>query len=202
MLIEEPEHSRGARKERILRVLLVHTDEDLTKATLTRRANVSGSWFREYTNRLDRRGLIQGTKVVRPQGLYEEWESIRPPRTHTTVSLQQPEQVLRETELEYALTTYKAENLHQGFLFPSRTDIYIRREQIQSWLDVIENRGMIGGGNTRLWIADEQVFYEAQRLQGLQTVSIPQLIMDLRAEGGPGVEAAEKLYIHYHGAEC
>ena len=38
-------------------------------------------------------------------------------------------ELLEETDLDYALTTYQAETLVQGFLFPSTTDFYIQPEQ-------------------------------------------------------------------------
>lgn len=197
-MLTEPDHLSGAKKERIIRVLLADEDAERTKRKIAELADVSGSWSREYTKRLELNGLIDGTYVVDPEGLYEKWQSIRPPRNHTTISLQQPDGLLRETDLDYALTTYKAENLHQGFLFPSRTDFYIRSEEIESWLAVIEENGMVGGGNSRLFVTDEQVFYDEKTVDGLRTVSIPQLIVDLLDEGGPCQEAAEKLIDRYH----
>ncbi len=200
-MLSEPEHLSGGKKERIIRVLLADGDTDRTKRRVAELANVSGGWAREYTKRLERNGFLDGTALVDPRGLYEEWRSIRPPRNHTTVSLQQPDTLLRETNRDYALTTYRAENLHQGFLFPSRTDFYIRSDDIQSWLTIIEENGMVGGGNSRLLVTDEQVFYNGKTINGLHTVSIPQLIVDLLDEGGPCEEAAEKLLDRYHGSD-
>jgi len=57
---------------------------------------------------------------------------------------------------------------------------------------------MIGGGNTRIKVLDEQVFYNTQQKNGFSTVSIPQLILDLMNEGGPCTEAAEKLIESFH----
>ena len=52
---------------------------------------------------------------------------------------------------------------------------------------------MVGKGNLRLLPADEHTFYKASKLQGLAVVSLPQLIVDLLAEGGPCIEAAQLL---------
>lgn len=57
----------------------------------------------------------------------------------------------------------------------------------------------MGGANTRIRVLDDHVFYNQQRVGGFSTVSVPQLILDLLAEGGPCEEAAEKLIDSYHG---
>jgi len=45
----------------------------------------------------------------------------------------------------------------------------------------------------RLLLADEHVFYKSFEKNGLNIVSTPQLIIDMRIEGGVCVEAAELL---------
>jgi hypothetical protein len=49
MLLRKPERQRGYKKERILRVLLCHTDEEITKYQVAKEADVSEPWCREYT---------------------------------------------------------------------------------------------------------------------------------------------------------
>lgn len=199
MLLEPPARERGFKKERILRVVLNHADGEITKYRVAQLADVSEAWCREYTTRLEDQGLLNDTTVVDPLALYEEWQRIRIAPNQLTVSLQQPMQLLEETDLQYALTTYQAENLEQGFLFPSTTDFYVAEDEIREWLTVIEENGLLGGGNTRLRATDGHVFYEAQMRDGFQTVSPPQLIVDLLTEGGPGTEAAERLIAKVHG---
>jgi hypothetical protein len=58
--------------------------------------------------------------------------------------------------------------------------------------------GLIGGGNTEFRVADDHVFYKPETVNELQTGSIPQLIVDLLDEGGPCVEAAERLIEAHH----
>lgn len=58
---------------------------------------------------------------------------------------------------------------------------------------------LLGGGNTRINVLDDHVFYNQQAVDGFSTVSIPQLILDLLAEGGPCEKAAMKLIDSYHG---
>jgi len=64
--------------------------------------------------------------VIKPRQLYQKWKEIRIEPNRTSFSLQQPLNFLTEAQkeqgLDYALTTYQADNLVQGFLFPPSTD--------------------------------------------------------------------------------
>jgi hypothetical protein len=199
MLLEKPDRVRGYSKERILRVLLNHDGEDITKYRVAKLAEASEAWTREYTDRLEEKGLMDNTQVLDPRELYHVWKESRIKPNQLTVSLQQPMQLLEDTELEYALTTYQAENLTQGLLFTSTTDFYISPDEIEDWLSIVEERGLLGGGNTRLRVLDSHVFYNAREQDGYTLVSTPQLILDLLDEGGPCEEAAEKLIDSFHG---
>jgi len=199
MLLEKPDRERGFNKGRIIRVLLNHSSENLTKYRVAKLSGASEPWTRQYTDKLEEQNLIKGTKVVQAEELYREWQQTRIKPNQLEVSLQQPMQLLEDTDLKYALTTYQAENLHQGFLFTSTTDFYISPDQTEAWLNIIEEKGLLGGGNTRVRVLDEHVFYNETRVDGFSTVSIPQLILDLLDEGGPCREAAEKLIQSFHG---
>ena len=147
------------------------------------------------------RWVLNGTTITEPRGVYEEWRDIRVEPNQLAVAFQQPMELLEETSLDYALTTYRGENLVQGFLFPSTTDFYVKAEHRQDWLSLVEDRGLLGGGNTRLRMTDEHVFYNNRSIQGQPIVSTPQLIVDLLDEGGPCEEAAKKLIDRFHGKE-
>ena len=198
MLLEKPDRVRGYSKERILRVLLNHDGEEITKYRVAKLAETSEAWTREYTDRLEGKELLNDTQVLEPRELYHVWKEIRIKPNQLTVSLQQPMQLLEDTELEYVLTTYQAENLSQGLLFTSTTDFYIAPDQIEDWLAIVEEKGLLGGGNTRLRVLDSHVFYNAQQRDGFTLVSTPQLILDLLDEGGPCEEAANKLIDSFH----
>jgi len=200
-LLEKPNRERGFTKERIIRVLLNHTEDDLTKYRLAQLADASESWTRQYTEKLEEQGLIEGTEVVAAADLYRVWSEQQIEPNQLEISLQQPMDLLANTDLEYALTTYQAENLYQGFLFASSTDFYISPEDISTWLEIVEEQGLLGGGNTRIRVLDDHVFYNQQRVDGFSSVSVPQLILDLLTEGGPCEEAAEKLIDSYHGEQ-
>lgn len=198
MLLEPPARERGFKKERLHRVLCNHTTDDLSTYEVAKCADVSQSWGYDYIDQLEAAGLVDETRVVDPTALYEHWQETRIPPNDLSVSLQQPRDQLQETGLEYALTTYEAENIHQGFLFVSETALYVNPDDIEQWLGFIEERGLIGGGNTEFRVTDEHVFYNAQTIDGVRTVSIPQLIVDLLDEDGPAVEAAHRLIETYH----
>ena len=55
-------------------------------------------------------------------------------------------ELLEETDLDYALTTYQAETLVQGFLFPSTTDFYIQPSRQRSGRRLSRIRDCSAGG--------------------------------------------------------
>jgi len=199
MLLEKPARERGFKKERLHRVLLNHGAGELSRYAVANEADVSTSWAYDYLAQLEDDGLIEDTTVIDPAALYDRWLETRIKPNSVRVSLQQPLDMIREVGLDYALTTDEAEQVHQGFLFASTTALYVREEDIDDWLDVIEQNGFVGGGNTELRATDEHVFYNTQTVDEVTTVSIPQLIVDLRDEDGPAVEAANRLMDRYHG---
>lgn len=199
MLLEKPARQRGFKKERLHRVLLNHANGELSRYRVAKEADISTSWAYEYLDDLETEGLVEDTTVRDPATLYERWVETRIEPNSVRVSLQQPLERIRESELEYALTTAEAEQVHQGFLFPSTTAIYVREAEIEDWFDLVAETGLVGGGNTELRATDEHVFYNTRAVDGTTTVSIPQLIVDLIDAGGPALEAAERLMDRYHG---
>jgi hypothetical protein len=199
MLLKKPARERGYKKERLHRVLLNHPDGELSRYEVAKRTDVSSSWAYEYLDRLASEELLDETTVLDPPALYEYWQETRVQPNAVQVSLQQPLDKIREAGLDYALTTDEAEQAHQGFLFPSTTALYVRENDIEDWLDLVEQKGFVGGGNTELRATDEHVFYNAQTIENVRTVSIPQLIVDLLDDDGPAVEAANRLMDHHHG---
>lgn len=184
---------RGLVRERVLRVLLNDPGGELTQYKVAKQAEGAFSWVHDLLKWMDKDNLIKGTKVRDFKRLFHLWADwqVRPERKE--YMLKKPLEVLKSTKLQYALTTYQAENLVQSHLFPSRVDFYIKAEDRTKWHNVLTEEGLVGKGNTRLLIADEHVFYGSKVINGFNVVSIPQLIVDLLNEGGVCVEAAEKL---------
>ena len=184
---------RGATREKILRVLLNDPDSDLTKYRISKNAGASFSWTHEFLRMLEREGYLEATKVLDFEGLTRLWTKYRLRPGSRSYLIKSPLELLRRTGLTYALTTYQAENLVQGYLFPSRIDLYVRDGDRLEWHDVLSREGLVGEGNVRTLFDDDHVFYKVSDVEGFKVVSIPQLILDLLLEGGVCVEAAEML---------
>jgi len=184
---------RGILRERIIRVLLTEPKGSLTKYRLAKEAQCSFPWTHELLGKLEALELVKGTKVVNYTGLLKYWLQVRINREKKDYMHRDPISLIKKAKLPYALTTYQAENLVQRYLFPSRTDLYIKTEDKEKWHKLITKEGLVGKGNIRLLIADSHVFYRSFKRQGLTIVCIPQLIVDLLEEGGVCMEAAEKL---------
>ncbi len=184
---------RGDKRERILRVLL-NSREALSKNEISKRAECTRQWVILFLKELEKRNMAKGTAPIDRKKLLQYWISIsKKPRKYRSYMVKEPLELLKKTKLVYALTTYQAENIVQHYLFPSRTDLYIKESELNSWHSLMIKNGLYGNGNVRVIIADEHVMYGKRIINGLSVVSIPQLIIDLDNEGGHCKEAAEML---------
>jgi DNA-binding Lrp family transcriptional regulator len=184
---------RGRVRERIIRILLNEPDGALTMYKVAKKAKCSFSWVHEFLGKLEAMGLVDRTKVRDYAGLIEYWREVKTKPDRKEYMHRNPLGLLERTKLQYALTTYQAENIVQHYLFPSRIDLYVRRKDEEHWHELIAGEGLVGKGNLRLLLADDHIFYGSFERAGLKVVSLPQLIVDLFDEGGVCVEAAEKL---------
>jgi hypothetical protein len=184
---------RGWVRERIIRILLNEPDGTLTKYRVAKKANCSFSWAHEFLGKLETKELVHKTKVINYAKLVRYWLQVKRKPEKKGYLHKNPLRVIRRSGLQYALTTYQAENLVQNYLFPSRTDLYIIDEDAKRWHELIMTEGLRGDGNVNLLITDRQVLYGTFQKDGLNIVSLPQLIIDLFDEGGICMEAAEKL---------
>ena len=186
---------RGLKRERILRVLLTEL-KLLSKNELSKRAQCTRQWVILFLRELEKKKLVKETKVVNPAGLIKYWLTIhKKPKKYREYMVKEPLRLLKKIKLNYALTTYQAENIIQHHLFPSRIDFYIKEEDVQTWHSHLLEEGLYGKGNVRITVAEEQVTYGKRKINGLFMVSLPQLIIDLYIEGGPAAEAAEMLLV-------
>ncbi|MDG6218322.1 MAG: hypothetical protein QCI00_02660 [Candidatus Thermoplasmatota archaeon] len=184
---------KGKKRERILRVLLNHPHESMTIYRLAKEAECSHPWVIEFLTSLEQKKIVKKTKVIDVEGVFTYWLEINKYPTHREYNVQDPLEILKETKLNYALTTYYAESLSQHYLFPSRVDVYVLEEDIQTWHTVITKEGLVGKGNFRILIDDNHIFYGNRMQKNIKIVSPPQLILDLLREQGVAVEAAQKL---------
>ena len=186
--------NRGTIRQRIIRTLLVEPNGTLTKYKLAKTAQASFSWTHEFLNKLQNQKLVKDTQVTNYEGLINYWLQTKTNPEKKDYMHKNPIEIIQTANLPYALTTYQAENLVQHYLFPSRIDLYIKKEDADKWHKKVTAEGLVGKGNLRLLITDEHVFYGSFKRQNLTVVSIPQLIVDLLKEGGVCTEAAEKLF--------
>ncbi len=185
--------TRGVIRERVIRVLLNEPEGTITKYRLAKKAECSFPWLHEFLGKLEESRLVKDTKVADYSGLVKYWLSVKTKPEKQEFMYKDPTSLIKKAQLPYALTTYQADNLVQHYLFPSRTDLYVKTEDGQKWHDLIITEGLVGKGNMILLTADSHVFYNSFKTQDLDIVSIPQLIVDLFEEGGVCTEAAEKL---------
>jgi len=184
---------RGDKREMILRILL-NSRETLSKNKLSKIAGCSRQWVIKFLKKLQLRKLVKGTAVINKKNLIKYWISIsKKQKNFKSYMVKEPLKILGGTKLNYALTTYQAENIVQHYLFPSRIDIYVQKKDIEQWHSLMIRNGLYGKGNVRVIVADEQIMYGKRKIKNLSVVSTPQLIVDLTNEGGPCQEAAEML---------
>jgi len=185
---------RGKKRERILRILLSE-DRILSKNELSKKAGCSRQWIILFLRELEKKGFVKGAGVKDAKGLVRYWISIhKKPKKYREYMIKEPLKLLKKTKLDYALTTYQAENIVQHHLFPSRIDVYIKESDMQKWHELLIKNGLYGKGNVRIIAGeDEHIIYSKRKLNNLFVVSLPQLIIDLLAEGGPCEESAEML---------
>lgn len=182
--------SRNIKNLRIIRILLSKPDGSLTKYRIAKQAESSTSWVIEFLRKLEGLKLVKKTKVLNLDKLIDYYIDIMPKMKYFEFYVQEPLKLLKELKLDYALTTFGAENFTSRHLFLSRYDVYIKKEELDKWKSLIIKKGLIGKGNLRLILAgDHVVFKEAQEIKGIRIVSMPQLLIDLKREGGVCMEA-------------
>jgi hypothetical protein len=184
---------KGKKQERILRILLKHPEGSLSQYRIAKEASCSHVWVIKFLRTLEQKKLVEKTKVIDVQGIFSYWLEISNYPLYREYNVQNPLELLKNTALKYALTTYYAESLTQHYLFPSRVDIYIKEEDIATWHKSLTKNGLVGKGNVRLLLEDNHVFYSNIKKKGLRIVSMPQLIYDLKREQGVAIEAAQML---------
>jgi len=184
---------RGRVRERVIRILLNEPTGTLTMYRISKEAKCSFPWVHEFLRKLEAKGLVNKTKVKDYADLIKYWLEVKTKADRKDYMHRDPLSLLKQTSVQYALTTYQAENIVQNYLFPSRIDLYISAEDAEQWHELITKEGLVGKGNLRLLITDDHVFYRSFKQRGLNIVSLPQLIVDLFEEGGVCATAAEKL---------
>ncbi len=178
--------------------MLCNPEGTLTKYRIAKLAQAQQIQVGLLLRGLERSRLVRGTHVTNFKDLLMKWSRVRVRYETQSYMLKDILELLKRIELEYALTTYQAETNVNHYLFPSRTDLYIRVGGFDAWHSLLVKEGaLVGGGNVRLRWYDDHVFYNSFYVNGYRIVSIPQLIVDLIREGGVTVQAAEMMMEKY-----
>lgn len=181
---------RNIKNLRIIKILLSNPKEELTKYRIAKLAKCSKPWVIEFLRKLEKKKLIKKTKILNFDKLVDYCIEIMPKLKYFDFFVQDPIKFLKKSKLEYALTTYGAENFTSRQLFPTRYDIYIKEQDFGKWKALILKNGLIGKGNLRLIIPnDKTILEETQTIKGIKIVSMSQLLIDLKREAGVCMEA-------------
>ena len=189
---------RNIKNLRIIKLLLGTPKGDLTKYKIAKLVGSSKPWVIEFLRKLETIKLVKKTKVLNFDKLVDYYIEKMPKLKHFDFFVQDPISFLKKSKLDHALTTYGAENLTAHHLFPSRYDIYIKEKDLNKWKSMIVKKGLFGKGNLRLIIVkDETILKEIKTIKGIKIVSTPQLIIDLKREGGVCLEGYKLLVKKY-----
>ncbi|MDG7029798.1 MAG: hypothetical protein JRN38_06075, partial [Nitrososphaerota archaeon] len=111
---------------RIIKRLLERPGGKWSKYALAKAAGCSQPWVIEFLGGLERRGLVEETKVVDRMALAKFGASIaRGPRNTVECHHQHPVELLKTMGSDYAVTTTYAENEFTHLLFKTRCDVYV-----------------------------------------------------------------------------
>lgn len=180
-------------KGRVARILFNEPGGTLSKYQIAKLADSGYPWVHSLLKKLEVQEMILKTRVRDFKSLMMWWKRWQPIPKYREYMIQRPLELLQETNLEYALTTYQADNKVQNYLFPSRTDIYIHSSDKIRWHELLIEDGLVGKGNVRILIGDDHVFYKSFKVDNLTIVSVPQIILDLYCEGVVCIEAGDML---------
>ena len=191
----------GVKVERIYRVLLDLPFEKRTNYRIAKDADADYHWTIDKLKELKELGIIEGSKVIRPEDLFTIWADRPNPTLYREYHIQGPMEVVTKANMDFALTTYYAEQLVGNYLFPSKFDLYIYGGDANKWHQYLSMNGYVGKGNVRILLGDEHVFWHINSKTKPSTVCIQQLIVDLLREGGVCTEAAELLMERFYGKD-
>lgn len=231
-MLEATPDTYGWAKERILRLMLdpqFGMPAGTSLYSISKQTGAGYGWVHRIWRDLVRAGAFddhpRGGTLRDGAAAYRYWLQHRPRRVHADYHVVGGVEFLKgiaaRSDFEYVATTYLAENLLQGHLFPRRFDLYIKISQQAAWRKELTVRGFPidsaaeDRGIIRLITADPDVTAEVAPIpdhlvrkelkgqwnnpvRGIWVARPPLLVVDLLEEGGACTEAAhmlmEKMY--------
>lgn len=190
---------RNYLQQKIILVLLNNSKIKITKYRLSKLAETTTTRVFQVIKKLEGLGLVENTTVIDYNGLIDYYLKLDKTKYKKYYfQLSDPLGFFKEKKVDYALTTYSAENLVNHYLFLNKFQIYLTKDAYSLIESEIKKKGVIGGGNLVLMVPDNDfVFYNTQDIRGYKTVSIPQLLIDLKKEGGVCIEAYNMILDKY-----
>ncbi len=189
--------------KKLLALLLDADYVPKSKYALAKKAGCSPTWVLKYFKLLENKKIVKEIKVKNAKALFELFHEKRPKKQiYKTYSINDSSKLIESVKssgMDYAFTTYVAENILQKHLFLHRTDIYVKKENFEAWHEKMSKIGLCGGGNVRLIISEYEELFNKKQVNSENKkykswiVNTPQLISDLFVEDGPAKEAGEML---------
>lgn len=169
---------------------------------LAKQTRVTPQYAYQSVRDLEKRGLVDGTRVTRHREFIEQWRRWHIAPGVREYLLADPMDFLKTYRgLGWGLTTYAGEMAKYHYLSPARWDLYIEASEFEDWDRTLreDQKALVGPGNVRLLVHDERIPMESQEVlveepsHRLRVVPDGLLVLDLILEGGPCVEAAERI---------
>ncbi len=189
----------GSKQERVYRVLLSDKIKKPSGYRVAKLAEVSYPYVHTILNDLEREGILKDRQIIEIEKMFNHWSDHRGPIYVREYNIQNPKDIFKKAQMDYAFTGYFAENLVGGYLFPRSYELYIKDYEFEQWDNYLLESGYLGKGNVKIFCSDHHVFFEKQIVEGWPVVSAQQLIVDLIREGADCGEAGERLMkMMYH----
>jgi len=189
----------GSKQERIYRVLLSHIIKKPSGYKVAKLAEVSYPYVHTILGKLEREGILKDRQIIEIEKMFNYWAEHIGPIYLREYNIQNPKDIFRKAQMDYAFTGYFAENLIGKYLFPRSYELYIKDYDFEKWDEYLLDAGYLGKGNVKILCSDHHVFFEKQIVEDWPVVSTQQLIVDLMREGADCGEAGERLMkMMYH----
>ncbi|MFA5745398.1 MAG: hypothetical protein WCX82_04365 [archaeon] len=190
---------RNTKHLRIIRILLENPNGEFTKYKISKLVDSSTTRVIQVLKKLEELKLVSNTKVINLDKLIDYYIKVNNIKLKKYYfHLSNPIDFFKNISEDYAFTTYVAENMINHHLFMNKFQVYIKQEDFSKLKENITSKGLIGKGNLTLIILnDPEVITGSKLIGGVKVVSIPQLLIDLKKEGGVCIEAYNILLDKY-----
>ena len=132
---------RGVKNDRVYRILLCDVEGTLTRYRIAKLAQAQQIQVNLLLRKLEKLNLVTGSRVIDHKGLLTRWSRLKIKYESQSYMLPNVMETLKKARMEYGLTTYRAESMVNGYLFPSKTEFYIRPDDFDDWHALLVKEG-------------------------------------------------------------